>query len=221
MGESVDVCVPSQFSRVNLHVQKRMKTLILLLSAAAMVALTSGLGALPLALVGKTLVLGSIPTLPFTLPIIGNSVLGLLGVGALAKAAYLAKTSGGAYTGFRLGNGRRKRESPNNNFVDAMGPMLDVQAQLDKQTGCGMKVVCELSARYHLNENLGDEERLILSLFGSQAGPLSFVKSKSKNLYYRSFELGRDYGRDRCVQIFHRCKHSSEEIFNTLKQTTP
>merc|ERR1712139_387500 len=187
MGKSVPET--RQYNIVPIHHNSRMKAFSICLCAAVLlVGYTSALGVLP-TIVGGSLVLGSIP---LSVTILGLQIptLGLLGVAALTKAAILkAKGAGGLSLGG--GGAQRYKRSVNteeSNLIDAIGPMLDVQAQLDKQTGCGMKLICELSAKHQANEELNEEEKLLLVLFG------------------------REHGRTHCIETFNKCSWSSDDV---------
>merc|ERR1712121_220890 len=152
----------------------------------------------------------TIAALPFLVPTtigFSNLALGLLGASALIKAKLIA---GGAL--------RAKRSTANANYIDAISSMVDVQAALDEQTSCGSKIVCELSARWNAGEDLPEEEKLILALFGSEQGTLRYIKSKSKEIYHTAFLLGQDGGVEQCVATFDRCPVSSHDIFDQLRQ---
>ena len=69
----------------------------------------------------------------------------------------LAGATVGASHTYGGGGYRHKRSAEQDNLIDAIGPMLDVQAQLDRQTGCGMKLICEMSAKHHAGEELTEE----------------------------------------------------------------
>lgn len=189
---------------------------MVVLCTAVLLPLAASLGTL--SIIGSSLVLGGIPA---TISLLGLSIptLGLVGAGLLTKALLLKAKSGatvGASHTYGGGGYRHKRSAEQDNLIDAIGPMLDVQAQLDRQTGCGMKLICELSAKHHAGEELTEEEELLLILFGSDQGIYSLVKSKSKGLYHLSSIMGRQHGRAYCVEVFEKCSLSSDAITQQL-----
>ncbi|KAF0297029.1 hypothetical protein FJT64_005515 [Amphibalanus amphitrite] len=91
--------------------------------------------------------------------------------------------------------------------------------QLGDEDGCGLRLVCEL--RTMDPAQLGEEENIILALFGSNV-PSSGRPDSPKLAYDAAADLGSRAGSvEVCAETFHACQYGSAELIQAIKDSSP
>jgi len=133
--------------------------------------------------------------------VIGLKIAGLAGF-AIARS----------FSGRR--GGRRGRRDAG--VEDPMEELFQMVAEAD-QLDCGARVVCELEAREQ--SSLQADERLILSLFGSQPRLPIFAKH---NTAAGKYQTAAFYGAAKksvglCAKVFAKCPYNSELLMQAVR----
>jgi len=94
-------------------------------------------------------------------------------------------------------------------------PSLDDVLQYD-QIGCGLRLVCELSSTP--DENLLQDERLILNLFGRELKAPKVDSGKGKLSYSYAALLG-ETAKDSstCGKVYFRCPYNAQQVMESLR----
>ncbi|CAG7717284.1 unnamed protein product [Allacma fusca] len=131
--------------------------------------------------------------------------------------------------GWGQGNGWgwRRRRSVDESSNDARGettdldmaqydPSLDEVLQYD-QLGCGLRLVCELSATPE--GSLSEDEKLILELFGRDEKAPNPTKSSRGKLSYSYAALlgGSAKSGETCSKVYGRCPYTGHQIMQSLR----
>ncbi|ODM93673.1 hypothetical protein Ocin01_13007 [Orchesella cincta] len=102
--------------------------------------------------------------------------------------------------------------------MEVFDPSFDQVLSFDS-LGCGMRLVCEMSAASY--EGLGDDEKLILELFARDGkAPLATKVSKAKLTYTYASILGANAkdGAQACGRVYAQCPYSRNQIMESLRE---
>jgi len=152
---------------------------------------------------------------------VANPALAAVGAGAvLLGAAGLAGAAIGSLAGGRRRHrGRRAITGvADDGFsVDAIDILFSTAGALDRETNCGLRLVCELAATPE--NQLAADEALLMSLFGD-ARPLSHDQINGPST---PFQLAAFLGRQSqnvatCSNTYPRCQYNSNQIMDIIRQ---
>ncbi|CAL4083238.1 unnamed protein product [Meganyctiphanes norvegica] len=163
-------------------------------------------------LAGSTLALSAltIPAITITSGAItaAAGTAAIAGIGALVAAGAIAKAK------LLKRNGKRSIEDQNCLMVDNPDLFLTLAANND-QLGCGMRLVCELEATS--DDELGEEEALILNLFGRGPEPVKFQDlDKPKAGFQYAAYVGATTGE--CEKVFGTCPFNRSTMMTAFKE---
>ncbi|CAL8091024.1 unnamed protein product [Orchesella dallaii] len=122
------------------------------------------------------------------------------------------------------GHGWRRRRDVSSTDAEtienfqAYDPSFDQVLSFDS-LGCGMRLVCELSAVPYTQ--LQDDEKLILELFGRDGkAPLATKMSKAKLTYTYASILGANAkdGVQACARVYAECPYARTKIMQSLRE---
>merc|ERR1739838_36157 len=159
----------------------------------------------PILLVSSTAVTAA----TLTLSVSNLAVAAVGGAAALIGIAGLLKIKGGSR--------RRRAIVPDNGFSsDAVEILFASDSALDSETNCGLRLVCELAATPA--DQLAADERLIMSLFGTQE-PIS---TSDVNGAIAPFQLSVFLGQQSqdartCSNTYSKCQLNSNQIMDILR----
>jgi len=135
--------------------------------------------------------------------------LAVAGIGALVAAGAVAKVA------LLKRNGKRSIEDANCLPVNNPDLFLTLAANNDK-LGCGMRLVCELEATP--DDDLSEEEKLILNLFGRGPEPVKFQDlDKPKAGFQYAAYVGATSGD--CGTVFGSCPFKRSTMMQAFKET--
>merc|ERR1711887_418499 len=149
---------------------------------------------------------------------VSNPALAAVGAGAvLLGAAGLAGAAIGSLAGRRRGKRAIDGVADDGFSVDAVDILFATAGALDRETNCGLRLVCELAATPE-NE-LAADEALIMSLFGDQV-PLSHdMINAASTPYQLAAFLGRQsQSAATCANTYPKCQYNSNQIMDILRQ---
>ncbi|CAG7729672.1 unnamed protein product [Allacma fusca] len=115
---------------------------------------------------------------------------------------------------------RRYRRSLGKNENDVTGitfnPSLDEVLAYD-ELGCGLRLVCELSAVPQ--DSLQEDEKIILALFGGEEKlPDPYRATRGKLSYAYATLLGKAANDPQvCQKVYGKCPHQGEQIMEVLR----
>jgi len=152
--------------------------------------------------------------------------LGTGGAGAAAVAAGAVAVAGALVLGGLLaatGTSRGKRDI-NSQCLPTNNPELFITlAANTDRFGCGLRLVCELEATP--DEQLGTDEKLILSMFGRQVKPATFSQlsaANPKSGFQNAAFIGKNAKNvSECAEAFDQCPFDRATImaaFESSKQ---
>merc|ERR1711887_12248 len=173
--------------------------------------------ATPIILVSSTAAAttATIATLGIT---VSNPALAAVGAGAvLLGAAGLAGAAIGSLAGRRRGKRALTGVADDGFSVDAIDILFSTAGALDRETNCGLRLVCELAATPE--NQLAADEALLMSLFGD-ARPLSHDQINGPST---PFQLAVFLGRQSqsaatCATTYSKCQYNSNQIMEILRQ---
>jgi len=151
---------------------------------------------------------------------VSSPALAAVGAGAvLLGAAGLVGAAFGSLGGGRRHRGRRAVTGvADDGFsVDAIDILFSTAGALDRETNCGLRLVCELAATPE--NQLAADEALLMSLFGD-ARPLTHDQINGPST---PFQLAAFLGRQSqnvatCSNTYPKCQYNSNQIMEILRQ---
>lgn len=150
-----------------------------------------------------------------------------LTLGVTVNNAALAAVGGAAVllgaAGLIKASGRGKRSVPapagaDDGFsVNAIEILFASAASLDRDTNCGLRLICELAATPE--DQLADDEALIMSLFE----PTTRLTHDQINSPVTPFQLAAFLGHQSasaqaCATTYQKCQYNSNQIIDILRQ---
>jgi len=146
---------------------------------------------------------------------IANPALAAVGAGAVLLGA------AGLIGGIHIAN-RGKREvigvpADDGFSANAVDILFATAASIDRETNCGLRLVCELAATPE-NE-LAADEALIMSLFGDQV-PLShdMINAASTPFQLAAFLGRQSQSAATCANTYLKCQYNSHQTMEILRQ---
>ncbi|XP_068229228.1 uncharacterized protein [Palaemon carinicauda] len=132
------------------------------------------------------------------------------GAAVLLGLAGLVKVAG-------RGRGRRQTESDNAFTSDAVDILFAAAGSLDQESNCGLRLICELAATPE--NQLADDEKLIMSLFGSDFEPQPDQTNSPATPFQQAAFLGRRSGSaEVCATTYSKCQYNATQIMDILRE---
>jgi len=138
--------------------------------------------------------------------------------GVLLGAAGLAGAAVGALAGSRRRGKRALTGVADDGFsVDALDILFSTAGALDRETNCGLRLVCELAASPE--NQLAADEALLMSLFGD-ARPLSHdqINGPSTPFQLAAFLGKQSQSAATCATTYSNCQYNSNQIMDIIRQ---
>ncbi|CAL4109081.1 unnamed protein product, partial [Meganyctiphanes norvegica] len=150
---------------------------------------------------------------------VSNPALAAVGAGAVLLGA--AGLAGGLIGGLAGGRRRGRRAivgvADDGFSVDAIDILFSTAGALDRETNCGLLLVCELAATPE--NQLAADEALLMTLFGD-ARPLShdMINGPSTPFQLAAFLGRQSQSASACANTYSKCQYNSNQIMEIIRQ---
>ncbi|CAL4072070.1 unnamed protein product, partial [Meganyctiphanes norvegica] len=117
------------------------------------------------------------------------------------------------YYGSGHGSHRYRRSTMDNEVDHVFGSLRSIDLY-----GCGLRLVCELEQKNY--SDLQDEERLVISLFGRNPAPPSYLSLRSpRTAYDYAAWMGATKMRS-CGDLFNKCPLTAQQMIAQFRLAT-
>ncbi|XP_042881133.1 uncharacterized protein LOC122258918 [Penaeus japonicus] len=180
------------------------------------VALVAGLlhAATPIILLSSSAAAATTTALTLGVTVSNPALAVVGGAAVLLGAAGLVAAKAAA---FRRGRRSATALADDGYSQNAVDVLFAAAGSLDRDSNCGLRLVCELSATP--SDQLADDEALIMTLFGSPSIASHDQISSPATPFQLAAFLGRaSKSAPVCAQTYAKCHYDSRQIMDILRQ---